>query len=214
MKIYLTRHGQTVWNIDKRLQGCKNSDLTELGIKQAKLLSEKMKDEKIDYIYSSPIERAYKTAEIIKGTRNLQIETIDALKEIAFGEWEGLTLDEVAANPIYNKELENLFQNPEKYRPFGGETPFELLDRSHRALKSIINKHKNKDENILIVTHGMTLKMIISYFKQNLTSMEIMQLPVYGQTSITEIQFNGDEFNIIRENDISHYEEGFEIKGW
>src|SRR3712207_163192 len=104
--IYLTRHGQTEWNLNKRLQGWKNSPLTKLGISQAKALGERLKDTQIDVIYSSPIERAYKTAEIIKGNKDIEIIKHDGLKEFNYGDWEGLTIDEIEKNPIYTKELD------------------------------------------------------------------------------------------------------------
>lgn len=75
--IYLTRHGQTLWNIENRLQGRGNSKLTEEGKGRAEMLSKRMKNIHIDTIYSSPLERAFITANIIKGDRDIEIITDD-----------------------------------------------------------------------------------------------------------------------------------------
>ena len=71
--VYVTRHGETEWNVEKRMQGRKNSALTENGMLQAKQLGDRMKDLPIDAIYSSPSERTLHTAELIKGERDVPI---------------------------------------------------------------------------------------------------------------------------------------------
>ena len=93
--VYLTRHGQTVWNLDKRLQGSGNSDLTDHGVEQAEQLKKRVDGLKLDVIYTSPLERARKTANIIRGNRNIEIIEVDAFKEISFGEYEGHTEEEL-----------------------------------------------------------------------------------------------------------------------
>ena len=84
-EIYLTRHGQTVWNLTKRLQGSGNSELTEEGIERAKILSERLKSIDLDCIYTSPIKRAYETALILKGNKNIDVICEEGLRELSFG---------------------------------------------------------------------------------------------------------------------------------
>ena len=69
MEIYFVRHGQTIWNVEKRFQGLSDSPLTELGITQAKLLGEKLKDIKFDKFYSTSLKRAYDTANYIENKK-------------------------------------------------------------------------------------------------------------------------------------------------
>ena len=71
--LYLTRHGETVWNTQKLMQGWKDSPLTDRGIKQARQLSERLSEVSFDAIYSSTSNRAVRTAEIIKGERSLEV---------------------------------------------------------------------------------------------------------------------------------------------
>lgn len=209
--IYITRHGQTEWNIDKRLQGSSNSELTQLGINQAQWLKAKMKSINIDVIYSSPIKRALITAEIIKDDKAIELLKEDGLKEIAFGLWEGMKMDDIDAHEEYSKELYNLYNNPEEYKSYGGEHPFEVKERVYKTLDKIINNNKEKD--ILIVSHGMTLKFIISYFiKKDL--IDILNDDVYSQASFSHIQLDGDKVEIKMLNDTSHYEEEVVKVGW
>ncbi|MGL5245699.1 MAG: histidine phosphatase family protein, partial [Sarcina sp.] len=160
MKIYLTRHGETVWNLEKRFQGWGDSELTELGVKRAELLGERLKSIKINRIYTSPIKRAYRTAEIIKGDRNIELVAINGIKEMNFGQWEGLRNSDIKENPEYAPHLYNLFNNPNEYKTFGGESPKEFKNRIFNSMDEII-KNTNDNESILIVTHGMTVKYLI-----------------------------------------------------
>ena len=94
MKIFVIRHGETEWNKLKLCQGQKNIKLNEIGINQAKIVKEKLENEKIDLIISSPLDRSCKTAEIINENSDTPIIYDDRLKEKAFGKLEGRKIDE------------------------------------------------------------------------------------------------------------------------
>ncbi|MPQ43270.1 histidine phosphatase family protein [Clostridium tarantellae] len=204
MKIYLTRHGETVWNLEKRFQGWGDSELTDKGILRAKLLGERLKNIQIDKIYTSPIKRAYRTAEIIKGNRDIELISIDGIKEMNFGKWEGLRNYDIKQNPEYAPHLYNLFNNPKDYKTFGGESPKEFKKRIFNSMSEII-KNTNNNESILIVTHGMTVKYLITYFSKEFTEDKFTDLPIFKQASYTEINYDGSTFEIIKLNDIEHY---------
>lgn len=210
--IYLTRHGQTEWNLEKRLQGWKNSPLTPLGIKQAVSLGKRLENVDLDVIYTSPIERAYKTSEIIRGDRDIEIITQDGLKELNFGGWEGCTIEEVNKNVQQSAQLYNLFNNPSKYIPFDGETYEEIMNRINKTMDEIIEK--NKDKKVLIVTHGISLKILLCYFTQEMNLEDTAKVPVMGQASLTQININEDEYEIVLKNDTSHYDKTIEKTGW
>lgn len=111
MILYVIRHGETKWNVERRLQGRSDVELNEYGIYLAKVTAEALKDVNFDVIYSSPLIRAYKTAEIIKGDRNINIITDDRLKEMSFGIYEGLPSNEVPADfADFLRHLTNLGQ--------------------------------------------------------------------------------------------------------
>lgn len=152
MKIYVTRHGQTDWNVQGKTQGRADIELNEVGIKQAKQTKEEIKNVDIDLIICSPLRRAKKTAEIINEGRNIPIIFDDQIMERDFGEFEGekIKFDEFwdyNAHPRYQK----------------AETIQEIISRISNFLDKI--KEKYKDKNILLVTHGGVSIAINCYFK-------------------------------------------------
>lgn len=196
--IYLTRHGQTLWNIEKRLQGRGNSPLTEEGIERAKELRDRIKDIHIDIIYSSPIERALTTANIIKGDKSIEVITDDGLMEMCFGDYEGKITDEVMKeNPNWDISL-IMKGNTELTAP-NGENLAEVRDRVARSMNKIIEKNRGK--TILIVAHGITLKAIMYYFKDEEVNSEVM-----GQATLTKVNVDeNNKFYIEFKNDNSHF---------
>lgn len=205
--IYLTRHGQTKWNLEKRLQGRGNSPLTNLGIKGAEELRDRIKDVKLDYIYSSPIDRALITANIVKGNHNLDVIIEEGFMEMSFGDYEGLKTEEIyIENPEFNMEL-IMKGNIDICAP-KGETLAQVRERVKRTMDRIIGENKGK--TILIVTHGMTLKALMYYFQDKDVSEEVM-----GQATLTKISV--DENNIFKiefKNDSSHLKIQKNKQGW
>ncbi len=199
--LYITRHGETEWNIQSRFQGWKNSPLTELGVKQAESLRKRMSTVPLNKIYASPTERAAKTAEIIKGDRDIEIIHDIDLREMGFGNWEGLTYDEIKS--LNEAELNNLIYHPSKYVPDMGEDYKTFTERIIGAVDRIILNHPN--ESVLIVTHGISLKVMLSYFN-SLDLDEIHNLPIVGQASLTQVSINKDEFQVILTGDTQHYD--------
>ena len=205
--IYLTRHGQTLWNIEKRLQGRGNSPLTGEGIERAKELRDRIKDIHIDIIYSSPIERALTTANIIKGDKSIEVITDDGLMEMCFGDYEGKITDEVMKeNPNWDISL-IMKGNTELTAP-NGENLAEVRDRVARSMNKIIEKNRGK--TILIVAHGITLKAIMYYFKDEEVNSEVM-----GQATLTKVNVDeNNKFYIEFKNDNSHFTKKEQKLGW
>ncbi len=137
--IYLVRHGQTDWNVLKKRQGHANIPLNEEGIKQANNLKEELKDIKFDYVFTSPLDRAFETAKIVSETNPI---IDDRLIERNNGKLEGLTADEIA------KLKEDSNYSDELYE---AESINDLQKRAEDFIKDILDKYPNK--NILIVTH-------------------------------------------------------------
>ncbi|EFI42677.1 histidine phosphatase family protein [Peptoniphilus sp. oral taxon 386] len=156
MKIYFTRHGQTYWNRENRIQGHLDSPLTEDGIKMAYSLKEQSKDVKFDHIYSSDLGRAYETAKIIAGERDI-IQT-KLLREINVGSWSGELFEDIK---FKDKELYGkYFNEPQNYYRADGESIHDLNDRIQKFFKSYV--YESNDENILIVSHGITIISILN----------------------------------------------------
>ncbi|WP_040213765.1 histidine phosphatase family protein [Clostridium polynesiense] len=199
--LYITRHGETEWNLMNRFQGWKNSPLTEKGIKQAESLHKRMSSIPLRKIYTSPTERAAVTAEIIRGDRNIDIIKDEGLREMGFGNWEGLTHEEIRA--LNEKEYNNLLYRPSLYVPDLGEDYATFKERIISTVDKIILAHP--EEAVLIVTHGISLKIMLSYFN-HLNFDEIHSLPIVGQASLTQVNIDKGEFNVILTGDTSHYD--------
>ena len=156
MKIYITRHSKTIWNQEKRLQGRKDSPLTQEGIENAYALKDYISDISFDKVYTSPILRAKKTCEIICGN-NDYIED-DRLMEMNFGDFEGKRIVDILKDDaeIYN----DLWKRPECFtRIDHGESYDEVKDRAVSFLDDLI---KQSYENVLIVTHGMYFVVLLA----------------------------------------------------
>ena len=199
-RLYLIRHGQTEWNVEKKMQGKKNSNLTKLGIEQANKLSERLSNENFDYIYSSPLKRAYDTAKIIRGQRNIEIIKDENLQEMGFGVWEGRPPEEL--KNTYPEQYKNFWEKPHLYEPIDGENFKDFKDRVLKILFSIIQNHK--DSQILIVSHTIVILQIMSYFgNRELKSM--WEPPVIDPASLTIVEVNDGTHEIILYGDIKHY---------
>lgn len=204
MNIYFTRHGETLWNLEHRFQGWKDSELTDIGVKRAELLGKRLEEVKIDKIFTSPIKRAKRTAELIRGNKDIEVIEVEGLKEISFGKWEGMTTEEINACEEYIEELDNLFNRPYSYKSFEGENIKDFTKRLYKAVEDIVND--NGDKDILIVTHGMCVRYLIAYFKNELEESQIVDFPIFHQASYNEVQWNGNNFEVITLNNIDHYE--------
>lgn len=144
MKLLLTRHGQTDWNVAGKIQGTTDIELNETGKKQAKTTGEKLLDYNIDVIISSPLKRAKNTAKIIRGNRNIPILLDDGLKERCFGEFEGKTREEFDFSEMWNYKLNKQYES--------AESTGELFERVQGFLNKIQKEYK--DKTVLLVTHG------------------------------------------------------------
>lgn len=156
-RVILVRHGQTIWNVEAKYQGHSDIALTPSGQEQAKLVAKRLAKEKVAAVYASDLCRAFKTAEIIALKHNLPVTSLPGLREIKFGEWEGLTYGN-----IYNTWptiMDKLFTKPDEVQIPGGETFRELKDRASHSIENLVVKHP--DETIIVVSHGGTIRTLI-----------------------------------------------------
>ncbi|MBP7279779.1 MAG: histidine phosphatase family protein [Sedimentibacter sp.] len=201
-KIYLTRHGETVWNRQHRFQGHKNSELTDKGVLAAELLADRIEQIELDYIVSSPLMRAYNTAEIVRGNKDVEIIKHDGLKEINLGEFEGMSYVDIKKE--HNELLAEIEKDPFNNHYPNGENLREFYNRVVVAFKEVIDKYRNK--TTLIVAHGGTIKCIEAYIRKFKLSSDWMG-NVVQNCSLSYIEV--DENNEIKEifyNDTKHLE--------
>ena len=182
--VLLIRHGETEWNTLGKFQGCTDIDLSEEGIKQAQLLKDRLNGE-FDYIYASPLSRAFETANIITSATDKKVVVANDIREINFGEWEGLTVHEIAEN--YPENFKVWRTDKLESKICGGD--LSILNAANRAKKcvlNIINEHKGK--KIAIVAHGGIIKAaLIGLFEWDMTMYHKMAL---GNTCINTLTFD------------------------
>ncbi len=155
--LYLLRHGQSEWNILNKVQGQEDTLLTEKGIKQANKAAERLKNEGIDMVYSSDLKRAYNTAEIVGNKLNLEVNKLDAIREIHFGIWQGLDLNTIKND--HEEDYKLWRTEPHKLNIKNAENLQTLQKRVLGDVQTLVAENPNK--KILLVSHGAAIKALI-----------------------------------------------------
>ncbi|WML55603.1 histidine phosphatase family protein [Neobacillus sp. PS3-12] len=201
LNIYITRHGETQWNSENRLQGWKDSELTDNGKRNAVALGERLYQINFNTIYTSPIDRAVKTASLVCSDRNIPILFEDGLKEINLGDWEGKVKEEIEQTS--KQEFFNFWNAPHLYNHemHNGESFAALKSRVENVINRIIAD--NKEGNILIVTHGVTIRAILSYL-MNIPTEKWWEGPFIEGTSLTLAQYDEGTFQVKMIGDTLH----------
>lgn len=151
--IYLVRHGQTAWNLEKKTQGHTDIPLNEKGRNQAKILAQVISNLKIDKIISSDLLRARETAEIINEKIGKNITYDERIREINYGILEGAPRDTLT------QEMWDIYNTcPEELK---AETKTHVFER----IKTFFDELQDSKDNTLIITHGGALRMIMYYAK-------------------------------------------------
>ena len=158
MRILITRHGQTNWNVLKKVMGRCNEPLNEKGLEQAEETRNELLDKNIDLIICSPLKRAKQTAEVINRNRNLPVIYDDRIIERDFGEFEGLETKDFDFHGYWNYYKNDKYERAENIQ--------EFFKRVYDFLDDIIDKYS--DKNILIVAHGGISIPVSCYFSKNI----------------------------------------------
>ena len=157
-KIIFVRHGQTEWNVLGRYQGQTDVALSPLGIEQAEKLAAHFPVDKIEAVYSSDLARAMKTASCVADRCGLTVEPRPELRELTFGDWEGLTDDEIVAK--WPDALENFFLHPDVLDIPHGESFPKLRERALACVEEIVARHP--DQTVAVFAHGAILRTILT----------------------------------------------------
>ena len=155
-EIILVRHGETEWNVEEIFRGRIDIKLNQTGTTQAKLLAEYLSKRKIDIIYSSPLRRAVKTAEIIADYHKLDIEITPGLIDLDYGKWQGLSLQEVKDK--YKELYAEWASHPDKVKIPAGESLDDVRSRAMRLVGDITAKYGG---TAVLVAHRVVNKVLI-----------------------------------------------------
>lgn len=163
VKLILVRHALTVDNQKSRLSGHIDSSISEEGKEQIDKITNYLKDFDIDKIYTTTSSRTKDTVKKLSELKSIEIIEKESLKEISFGDFEGLTFDEIKDK--YPKEFQDMIENGYEYKYPNGESLIDSYNRVCIELDNIISN--NDDRTILICSHGGTIRNIITYLISN-----------------------------------------------
>ncbi len=184
--VILVRHGETEWNVLHRFQGLSDVPLNDTGRQQAGFAANGLRDVKLDVIYTSPLQRAVETAEIIRGGRKISIYPSAGLREMGVGEWEGLLVSEI--DQKYPGQYDIWRTAPTKIRLKGGELFTDTQQRAWKTFWEIVKKHEGK--NVLIVSHMMCISSILLTIA-GIPLDEIWQHPI-GNAALNIVEADSD----------------------
>lgn len=198
--VLLVRHGETQWNLDQRMQGHTDVPLTERGAEQARRLVSWLGDDRPQVVYSSDLERARHTGEILSaGEAEVRVDA--RLREACFGAWQGLTTAEIAER--YPAEFEAWRVDALANRPPGGETIEALQERCMAAVREALPRHPGA--RVAFVSHGGPIRtMVCGLLELPLTVYPRLRVE---NTAVTRILFTTRGAILAGFNDVSHLRE-------
>ncbi|EDO1222151.1 histidine phosphatase family protein [Listeria innocua] len=221
LNVYLVRHGKTMFNTSRRVQGWSDTPLTNEGIEVAEFLGRGLREIPFDSVYTSDRGRTIETAGIVlreSKQTHLELNELSDFREFGFGKFEGEYED-----IMFGKVIEHLgFQSVEEaFEKFGydgyqiisetvekidetgmSEKWDSMVTRLKNALETVAKENQSENANVLVVSHGMAINTIISFF-------DITQInPELANASVTSLAFENGEWTIEAVNDLSYIEAG------
>jgi probable phosphoglycerate mutase len=210
-RVFLVRHGATELSAEDRFAGAIDVLLSDEGRTQAEMLGYRLAHEKIAAVYASPLKRTVETARLIAKPTGLDVETLDAVREIAHGRWEGKTRADVEQE--FAGEYAKWEEDPYAFAPEGGESGLQVTARALPALLELVQRHEG--QRFIVVSHKATIRLLLSSLlgfdprryrdrlDQSPAALNVLDFKDVAHARLTLF------------NDISHYadEEGCAIPG-
>lgn len=198
MRILLLRHAETDWNRERRFQGWRDVPLSATGREQAESAARLLAATRIDAVWSSPLARARDTAAIIAAPHRLAVQESEAFREMGFGDWEGLTRDEVRER--YPDAHRAWAETPHEAAWPGAEPLAAVRGRALAGLEALRAAHTG--QTICLVSHGITGRLLIlealGLGPDRLWSFQL------SSTGISELEFRDDWTTLHRMNSLIH----------
>jgi broad specificity phosphatase PhoE len=199
-RIHLVRHGATSFTAEDRFAGASDIPLSDEGRAQAVRLGERLRGERLDAVYASPLRRTLETARILARPHGLEPFPEPGLREIDFGRWEGLRREEIETE--FKDEYVLWQQDPFARAPMNGESGHDALGRAMRAFQDIVERHR--EGSVLVVSHKGTNRLLISQLLgMNVRSYRDVLDQSPAALTIIDVQGNG-QARLRLFNDASH----------
>lgn len=198
MKLYIIRHGQTDWNIAKKIQGRQDIPLNERGRYQAGCLKKAMENRPVTAVFTSPQIRAMETAKAVALSSGSAVIPVKDLMEINYGSWEGKTEEELLQED--RALYEAWWSHPAETAPPGGESISQVNERCQKAWKEI---EPQLTGDAAIVAHG---GLLAHFMEQLLGSESVAASTVAHNASITTIEYEPEteRFMLVEFDDYRH----------
>jgi broad specificity phosphatase PhoE len=200
LRLFVIRHGETAWSRERRFAGSRDIPLADEGLRQCEAVAAALGGKPVAAVYASPLERARASAEVIAKPHRLEVRIEPAFREMAFGEWEGLSREEVAGR--FPEAYAEWRTAPHRLALRGGETLAEVAVRVSGALGELCAEHAG--ETVVLVSHAIVLRLIV---------LEALGLPPErlwtvdaSPAGITEIEFEPGWATVHRMNTLAHLE--------
>lgn len=198
MRLLAVRHGATEWSQARRFAGSRDIPLIAQGRLQAEAVAQALGETVTAAVYTSPLERARMSADVIAKPHRLDPVIEPAFREMAFGVWEGLTREEVATR--FPAEFAAWASSPDGVTPPRGESLAAVDSRVRAALGALVERHRG--QTAILVSHAIVLRLIVlaalGLGPERLWSVDA------SPAGITEIEYQGDWATVHRMNTLTH----------
>jgi len=205
--LLLVRHAQTMSNVNGRYMGWIDEDLSDEGVRQAERLSERLNDRPISAVFSSPLRRALRTAELIALPHNLPVQEMQELGEIRMGQWEGLYAADIQTR--FPELWKTWRADPSTIQMPGGESLSEVKERAIHAFERILLR--NQGQQVVAVTHDVVARILVAHCLNVSTSI-YRRLEV-ANASLTLIESAKPTYRLRFLNDTAHLHSDFSAGG-
>jgi len=202
VRLFTIRHGETAFARERRFAGARDVPLTPRGLRQCEAVARALSGIPVNAVYASPQARARASAEAVAAPHKLAVRLEPGFREMAFGEWEGLTRAEVAVRAP--EALDAWRATPHLVRPPDGEPLDAVAARVTAALRALVQTHEG--ETVVLVTHAMVVRLIVldalGLGPDRLWSVDA------SPAGITEIEYQDGWVTVHRMNTLTHLAEG------
>ncbi len=201
-RILAIRHGETLWNVDSRIQGHLDIGLNETGRWQAERLGMALKDEPITAIYASDLSRAHDTALAVSRRTGVPVQAEPGLRERSFGEFEGRTFAEIET--ALPEQAQRWRQRDPSFTPAGGESLLMLEARVLSVAGRLAAQHPG--EQIALFAHGGVLDIL--YRAATRLDLQAARTWTLGNTAINRLLWSPEGFSLVGWADVQHLSKG------
>jgi len=191
--LHLIRHGQTDWNLERRIQGQTDSTLSDDGRAQAASIANELSSHPFAAAYSSSSVRARDTATAILRHHAIELQLRDEMREILLGAWEGRLYQDVKEQDPINHGY--FAEDPSRFALDGAETFYQVQARAMALVNDLVQQHPG--EQVLLVSHGIWIKTILTHIEQR-PMKNFWRPPQMENCCHSIIEFNQDQAKIIQ----------------